>query len=149
MAMAVDAPLHRTAYTAGLLAWLRMARVVGRSNRAAAERLRAHGVSHAQFDVVAQVGSARGITQQELAERLLVTQGNLSQLLNGLERRGLVERRRAGRSNRLFLTAEGHDLFARVVPDHEAWQSERMAALDDGEQRELLRLLRKLDHAQR
>lgn len=130
-------------------AWLRMNRVVSRTHRAAAELLRARGITSAQFDVIAQVGSGHGLTQQELADRLLVTQGNVCQLLDGMEKKGLVERRRDGRSNRLFLAPAGSELFASAVPEHEAWQAGRMGALSDAEQRELLRLLRKLDRSQR
>jgi len=126
-----------------------MARVVGRTHRAAAERLREHGVTTAQFDVIAQVGAARGPSQQELAEKLLVTQGNVCQLLDGLAKKGLVERRREGRSNRLFLTPKGRELFEQVVPEHEAWQVERMNALSDDEKHHLLQILRKLDRSQR
>ena len=136
-------------HSPGLLAWLRMARVVNRTHRAAAERLRERGLTHAQFDVIAQVGAARGPAQQELAERLLVTQGNVCQLLDGLERKGLVERRREGRSNHVFLTPAGQELSEQVVPEHETWQVERMSALTDDEQHELLRLLRKLDRSQK
>jgi len=111
--------------------------------------MRAQGVSSAQFDAIAQVGAGRGLTQQELADRLLVTQGNICQLLDGMEKKGLVERRREGRSNRLFLTTAGQELFDCMVPEHEAWQAQRMAVLTAEEQRELLRLLRKLDRSQR
>lgn len=137
------------AFPTGLLAWLRMARVVSRNHRAAAERLREQGLTHAQFDVIAQVGAARGPTQQELADKLLVTQGNVCQLLDGLAKKGMVERRRVGRSNHLFLTPKGRELFEQVVPEHEAWQTERMNALSGEEQRNLLQLLRKLDRSQR
>lgn len=132
-----------------LLAWLRMARVVHRTMRASAELLRARGLTPAQFDVIAQLGAARGPTQQELADRLLVTQGNVCQLLGGLEKKGLVERRREGRSNRVFLTPAGRELSDRVVPEHEAWQAARLSALNEEEQRELVRLLRKVDRSQR
>lgn len=142
-------PKQTESFSTGLLAWLRMARVVGRTHRAAAERLREHGVTTAQFDVIAQVGAARGPSQQELAEKLLVTQGNVCQLLDGLAKKGLVERRREGRSNRLFLTPKGRELFEQVVPEHEAWQVERMNALSDDEKRHLLQILRKLDRSQR
>lgn len=139
----------RALRTPAVLAWLRMAHFVNRNHRAAAEQMRERGISHAQFDVIAQVGAAKGPTQQELADRLLVTQGNVCQLLDGLEKKELVERRREGRSNRLFLTPKGRDLFDQVVPEHEAWQAERMSALDADEQLELLRLLRKLDRSQK
>ena len=132
-----------------LLAWLRMARIVAKTHRDAAERLKEYNLSNAQFDVIAQVGSANGPTQQELAERLLVTQGNVCQLLNGLEKQGLVERRKSGRSNHLFLTSEGNDVFRESVPAQEAWQAERLDTLDLDEQKELLRLLRKVERAQK
>lgn len=131
-----------------LLAWLRLARLVARTHREGAERLKKHGLSNAQFDVIAQIGSADGPTQQELAERLLVTQGNVCQLLNGLEKNGVVERRRSGRSNHLYLTEAGQALFHDSVPDQESWQADRLAALDPDEQQELLRLLRKVEQAQ-
>lgn len=132
-----------------VLAWLRMLRVVSRTERAATERLQAWGVSLAQFDVIAQVGAGEGMTQGELAARLLSTQGNVCQLLQGLEKRGVVERRAQGRTKRLFLTPEGKRLFHEMVPDHEAWLPERFAALSPAEQDDLLRLLRKLERSQR
>lgn len=131
-----------------LLAWLRMARVVTRTQRAAAEQLRQYELTAAQFDVLAQVGAAPGPSQQELADRLLVTQGNVCQLLDGLEKKQLVERRRDGRSNRVYLTETGRQLALKAVPEHEEWQTRRMSALSPDEQRSLLDLLRKLDRSQ-
>lgn len=57
----------------GLLVWLRLARVYQKVDRAAAEGMRCHDLSMAQFDVLAQVGAAEGISQQQLADSLLVT----------------------------------------------------------------------------
>jgi DNA-binding MarR family transcriptional regulator len=84
-----------------------------------------------------------------MARRLLVTKGNVAQLLSRMQRRGLIERRPEGRMNRLFLVDEGRRLFAEAVPAHEALVAERLSALSDEEQRHLLGLLRKLDHALR
>jgi DNA-binding MarR family transcriptional regulator len=47
----------------------------------------------------------------------------------------------------LFLTDKGRAIYAAVVPEHEALIAEQLAALDPAEQRELLRLLRTLDHS--
>lgn len=126
-----------------------MLRITRRTDRAAAQQLRAWDLSYAQFDLLAQLSATEGCTQQTLAQRLLVTQGNITQLLDKLEQRGLVQRRPEGRTNRLMLTAAGHQLCATVVPAHEAWQAARMAALTDDEQRQLMRLLAKLDRSQR
>lgn len=108
---------------------------------------RSHDLNTAQFDVIAQVGAAGGITQQELADALLVTKGNISQLLSKLEQDGLITRRPVGRTNCLFLTERGQAVFDEVVPRQEALIAEMMGSLPEAEQRELLRLLRTLDHA--
>ena len=68
-----------------LLSWLRLMRVYQKVDRASAEHLRGWGLSVAQFDVLARVGSRAGIKQQEVADSLLVTKGNVCQLLDRME----------------------------------------------------------------
>src|SRR5438132_4523007 len=131
----------------GLLAWMRLARVFQKVDRAATESLRFRQLSPAQVDVLAKVGSAEGISQQELANALLVTKGNVCQLLDKMEGSGLLERRPDGRVNRLFLTDQGRQVHDEVVPQHDELLAEQFSTLSDDEQRELLRLLRHLDHA--
>jgi DNA-binding MarR family transcriptional regulator len=130
-----------------VLAWMRLARVFQKIDRASAEHLRAWRLSIAQFDVIAQVGSSAGITQQELADKLLVTKGNICQLLDRLEQHGLIRRRQEGRVNHLFLTDAGQQLYQQTVPAQEAFIAGQFAALAPEEQTQLLAILRKLDHA--
>ena len=133
--------------TEAVLAWMRLARVFQKVDRASAEHLRAWGLSLAQFDVIAQVGSAEGITQQELADKLLVTKGNICQLLDRLEQHGLIHRQQQGRVNHLSLTDAGQRLYQETVPAQEAFIAERFSTLAVEEQAQLLATLRKLDHA--
>lgn len=130
-----------------VLAWLRLARVFQKIDARSERFFRQQGLNSAQFDVLAQVGAASGITQQELANALLVTKGNISQLLGRLEHDRLITRRQEGRTNCLSLTDQGQALFATVVPQQEALIAELLAPLSPDEQYELLRLLRKLDHS--
>lgn len=130
-----------------MLAWLRLLRVSQKVERDLAGQLRIWGLNNAQFDVLAHVGAAEGITQQELADSLLVTKGNVAQLLDRMERRGLIERRSQGRINRLFLTNEGRRTFAEVVPAHENLIDEQLSVLSEEERRQLFELLRRLDRA--
>lgn len=130
-----------------VLGWLRLLRVGQKVDRDLVRQLRRWGLNLAQFDVLARVGAAAGITQQELADSLLVTKGNVAQLLGRMEGRGLIERRPEGRTNRLYLTEEGRRLFAEAVPAHEALVDERFSALSPEEQRQLLALLGKLDRS--
>ena len=130
-----------------LLGWMRLMRVYHKVDRRSAERLKGWGLSVAQFDVLARVGAAEGRTQQELADSLVVSKGNVCQLLDKMEGRGWILRVQEGRANRLFLTDEGRRLFEDVVPAHEACIAERFSVLSEADQARLHELLRKFDRA--
>jgi DNA-binding MarR family transcriptional regulator len=130
-----------------VLAWLRLARVFQKIDRVSSDEFRERNLSVAQFDVLAHVGAMEGQTQNHLAESLLVTKGNVCQLLDRMERSGLLERRQEGRTNRVYLTAEGRALFSEVVGQHEVTIAQLFGSLAPEEQSELLRVLRKLDRS--
>jgi DNA-binding MarR family transcriptional regulator len=90
--------------------WFRLLRLQARLNVAIAERLREIGVSVPQCDVLTTLTEREGVTQQELAQRLYVTKGNISGLIDRLETAGFVERRATvgdRRSHAIFLTETG------------------------------------------
>jgi len=130
-----------------VLSWLRLARIYHKISADSARRFKEHKppLSTAQFDILAHIGARAGITQQELAESLLVTKGNISQLLDRMERDGLVLRRQEGRRNCLELTAAGRALYEQAVPAQEGAIGDLFAPLSLEEQRTLLDLLRRLD----
>src|ERR1700704_3812871 len=127
----------RQGRTPGLLAWLRLVRVFQKVDRASSESLRYRQLSPAQLDVLAKVGSSEGISQQELANALLVTKGNVCQLLDKMEGSGLLERRPDGRVNRLFLTDQGRQVHDEVVPKHDAMLAGHFDTLSLRDQHEL------------
>jgi DNA-binding MarR family transcriptional regulator len=126
---------------------MRLARVFQKVDRAASESLRCRQLSPAQVDVLAKVGSSEGISQQELANALLVTKGNVCQLLDKMEASGLLERRPDGRVNRLFLTDQGRRVHDEVVPRHDELLAAHFNSLSARDQRDLSRLLRHVDKA--
>jgi len=96
-----------------------LARVYTRLERRQGQALAAHGLSLPQFDVLATLWHGEGITQQELAERLLVTKGNVVGLLNRICAAGWVERcpdPEDRRANRLYLTEAGRELVCAAIP---------------------------------
>lgn len=131
----------------GLVAWIRLARVYAAIDQRTARFLRQFDLSTAQFDLIAQIGAHEGATQTELANALLVTKGNITQLLDRLEERGLIERRplpdRRGKA--IFLTDAGWDLNRLVVPAQEEQIASLFTPLGEDGRRDLARLLRKLD----
>ena len=128
-------------------AWLRLTRVYHKVDRASAEHLSAYGLSVGQFDVLAQVGAREGITQKELAEKLLVTKSNVCQILGRMEERGLVSRRQEGRAKRLFLTEEGRRLFDEVVPSQEELIDRLLSSVPSEDHDLLSKTLGRLDRA--
>ncbi len=130
-----------------VLAWLRLARVFQKVDQAGAEHLRQFDLNVAQFDVLARVGAAEGLMQQEVADSLVVTKSNVCQLLDRMERAGLVQRRPDGRANRLYLTPAGRRLYDEVVPAHERLIAEQFSVLSPSEQVQLLGMLRTVDRA--
>jgi len=124
--------------------WLRLARIVNTQHAALGARLTGPRLTLAQFDIIAQIGAAEGQSQKELADRLVVTQGNVTQLLQKLEKRRLVTRPPDGRCNRLQLTSAGRRLRDSLVPGQERAIAELFGALTDKELEALSRLLRKI-----
>ncbi len=145
MALETGIGRHRPALT--VMTWLRLARVSQKIEHVLTDHVREWNLSLAQFDVLAHVGAAEGLSQQELADALLVTKGNVCQLLARMEADGLIERRQEGRTNRLYLTDRGHSHYADIVPAHEAIVAEQFDALSPEETVQLHELLRKLDRA--
>ena len=131
----------------GLTSWLRLARVFHKVEHLSTERMRPFGLSLAQFDVLAQVGAAEGCSQGDLAKALLVTKGNICQLLDRMERDGLLRRQQEGRTNRLFLTERGRLLHDTAVPAQEALIVRLFSVLTPEDQAHLLGALRMVDRS--
>ena len=127
--------------------WLRLMRVYTRLEARSQRQLRTHGLTGAQFDVLAQVGAREGCTQQELADSLLVTKGNVTQLLDRMEECGWLTRTHEGRTKRVRLTRAGHALRRRVLQEHERYMAAQLAALPTAEQKALAQLLRKIERS--
>jgi DNA-binding MarR family transcriptional regulator len=136
----------------GVRMWLHMTHIVYAVQRRLVEHLETYDLTLAQFGVLAQLQAAPRISQQELANRLFVTKGNIVGVLNRLESRELVKRETSledGRTNMVSLTERGVDLAAQVVPGHEALLVECMGLIGVEDQETLHHLLQVLDRALR
>jgi DNA-binding MarR family transcriptional regulator len=100
-----------------------------------------------RFDLMAQLDRAPGgMTLGELSQRMMVTNGNVTGLVDRLVAQGLVERRPSPTDRRaqiVSLTAEGRKLFRAMARANADWVAEIFADLAPGEIDELMRLLHK------
>lgn len=142
-----NTPKQRSGPDISVLAWLRLMRVYQKIDRRTADLMKQWQLSVSRFDVLNHAGNGEGKTQQELADALMVTKGNVCQILDGMEAEGLLYRRRSGRTNHIYLTDEGRELRSTLVPTQEAEIETAFSVLSDDEQRTLLDLLRKLDRS--
>ncbi|MCU0733504.1 MAG: MarR family transcriptional regulator [Hyphomonas sp.] len=116
--------------------WFRFLRLHQRVSLAMAARLRAIGLSVPQFDLLSTLSEGEGITQSELAERLYVTKGNVSGLVDRLVDAGLVERRAIAndrRSYALHLTAHGRDLAEKGLATQRDYVRRTLGTLAKGD----------------
>jgi len=127
-----------------LLLWYRFSRIYNQSVRESEQHLRNWDLTVAQFDVIAQIGMNKQLTQGELAEKLLVTKGNITQLLSRLEQAGLIQREQDWKVKHVSLTDQGKALYEQVVPVQERFQASHFEALDREEKEKFLHLLKKL-----
>jgi DNA-binding MarR family transcriptional regulator len=125
--------------------WLQLIRTVQRVSRAGGEKLRERGLSAAQFELLAQVYTKSGQVQQDLAEELGVTKGNISQLISKLEAEGLLERTAQGAAFTLSLTRTGQKLMQEMLPDYTSFVKAQFASLSTVELEQLHTLLTKLE----
>jgi DNA-binding MarR family transcriptional regulator len=112
------------------------------------DSLKKHKLTLAQFDLLAMLLGLEGLNQQELADKLAVTKGNMVGLVNRLSRRGFVRRvpsRKGRRANVIRLTAAGRKLVRAALPDHLYLVSAMLSPLTSSEQEKLRTLLRRLD----
>jgi DNA-binding MarR family transcriptional regulator len=100
-----------------------------------------------RFDLLAQLDRAPdGMTLGELSRRMMVTNGNITGLVDRLEEQGLVRRRSSPhdrRSQFVSMTAAGRRTFRSIARTHAEWIGEFFAGLSDSELEPLLRLLAK------
>jgi DNA-binding MarR family transcriptional regulator len=97
-----------------------------------------------QFDLLSTLTEREGLSQQELAERLYVTKGNVSGLLNRMVEAGLVERRPIPwdrRSNALHLTERGRQLALQGIAAQQAYVNRTLGTLPPDDLAELERLV--------
>lgn len=105
------------------------------------------GLTHGQFAVLEALLHLGPLNQRDLARKLLRSGGNVTVVIDNLEKRGWVRRDRQKQDRRMVvvsLTPAGRRLIARIFPRHAAAITAEMSRLSPDEQETLRALCRKL-----
>lgn len=109
--------------------------------------LKQHGLTIALWPTLMCLWEEEGVTQRDIARKSKVENSTTTRTLDKLENLGLVERRAdptSRRSFRIYLTEQGRALEKQLIPIPVGINQSYLSALDDAEQKELIRLLQKL-----
>lgn len=128
-----------------LLTWYRLVRVLRKIMTVMDGPMQDINVSRYQFDLLLTVAFEEGLNQKSCGERMQVTKGNITQLIDKLEKRGLIRRQKEGRSNYLHLTDAGRQTVTAFMPMHDKRVKEVLSALSPEEVRQFQAILRKID----
>jgi DNA-binding MarR family transcriptional regulator len=129
--------------------WLRLLTCTQLIERRVRSGLRERfGTTLPRFDLMAQLERhPEGLKMNELSRLLMVTGGNVTAIVDQLEKEGLVERLDEPADRRAFrirLTRSGEKIFAEMARAHEDWVVELLAGMSRREEDDLLRLLAKV-----
>lgn len=100
-----------------------------------------------QFGVLEALYHKGPLCQRDIASKILKSTGNITLVIDNLEKQNLVRRVRDDKDRRYFtinLTETGADLIAKVFADVEAAIVTEMASLSENEQELLGKLCKKL-----
>lgn len=111
------------------------------------QHLETHKLTVTQFGVLEALFHLGSMHQKELAEKLLKSGGNITLVIDNLEKRQLVQRDREVGDRRCIsvsLTPAGKQLISDIFPAHANAIAQQMSILSLEEQTELGRLCKKL-----
>ena len=121
-----------------------------RASESVSTRIHRHladdGLTVSQFGVLEAIYHLGPLNQSELAKKVLKSTGNITLVVDNLEKSDLVKRERQ-QDRRYFavrLTTKGRKLIGAVFPRHASKIMEEMGVLSSAEQEVLGKLCRKL-----
>ena len=134
--------------------WLRLLTCTTMMETLIRSRLRERfGVTLPRFDLLAQLArSGEGVTLGELSQRMMVTNGNVTGLVERLVADGLIARTRRLADRRTVmvqLTEAGRREFGVMAADHEAWVADAFAGVGGEDVARLMQLLGQLKQSVR
>jgi DNA-binding MarR family transcriptional regulator len=153
-ATAVDMEVRAHAdHHASLRLWLRLLSATTRIEDTIRQRLREHfGITLPRFDLMAQLErEPQGLSMGQLSRRMMVTGGNVTSIVDQLEKEQLVQRHAQPGDRRAYavqLTVAGREAFAAMATAHESWVIELLSPLPALQQEQLHQLLDTLKNGQ-
>lgn len=127
--------------------WVKLTRAHDTFNHLTAANIRSFGLTPAQFGVIECLGHLDTMLIGDLTKKHLVSGGNMTVVVDNLEKDGFVERSVNTEDHRAFyvkLTPKGKRLFKKIFSKHAQYVVKLASVLSESEQTELGLLVKKL-----
>ena len=127
--------------------WVKLARASLTFGKLTFKHISTFGLTEPQFGVLEVLGHLGPLTFTDLSRKRLVSSGNMTCVVDNLEKEGLVERVRNTEDRReilVSLTSKGKKLFDEVFIQHAEYVVKIASVLTPDEQETLSLLLKKL-----
>lgn len=128
-------------------AYVRLVRSAEALHADVSRGLAVDGLTASQFSAMKVLRIHGKLAQRDIAQYILKSGGNITVLVDNLEREGFVTRERDTTDRRVVyvsLTSEGEAMFDRLYPGHIERICEAMSGLTDAESSQLTMLLQKV-----
>lgn len=127
--------------------WVKLVRAATTFGQLTNENIRSFGLTTPQFGALECLGHLGPMPIGELCKRQLVSGGNMTVVVDNLEKECLVERIHSKEDRRTILvqlTTKGQKLFKGIFEEHAQFVARVASVLTEKEQNELGRLAKKL-----
>jgi MarR family 2-MHQ and catechol resistance regulon transcriptional repressor len=131
---------------AALQLWVKLARASATFGKLSADNIRTFGLTEPQFAVIECLGHLGPLKHGELSKKMLVSGGNITCVIDNLEKENLVERIQSKKDRRAImvrLTPKGQRFFKEKFIHHAKFITTISSVLTVTEQNQLASLLKK------
>lgn len=111
-----------------------------------------HVLTVSQFGALEDLYHLGPLNQNQLGKKLLKTSGNITMVVDNLEKRALLKRARSPEDRRsvsVTLTKDGRKLIETILPQHVGWIADEFRVLRAREQNALRSICKKLGKQER
>jgi Transcriptional regulators len=95
--------------------------------------------------VLRHVAESERISQKDLAQKLLVSKGNVTQLIVKMEKAGYIQREQQWKTKYISLTEKGYSVYQQLLPQQEGYFADQFQFLTRKEEKQLIKLLQKIN----
>lgn len=134
-------------YASALKMWLKFIRAHSMYSKRAAEHIKDFGLTLSQLWVIECLGHSGQLIMGELCKKTFLSAGNMTFVVDGLEKAGIAERVYTEDDRRAILvrlTPKGEKIYTEAFGSHAIFLTKLASILTPEEQKEFARLLKKL-----